>query len=289
MSVVRELLVNAIDYAGLFPPAGLGMEETVRNYASYRKGPDRWALGRLVVPVSRLAEFEAKAAPLLEAGEPWHLSVLGGTDLSADLKAIEAFHDRHLKDVRIDSLEIKAASPAEVQQAAATIGGRIETFYEIPLTGTSELIDAVRGVQGRAKVRTGGVKPGMVPTPEELGRFLCLARKKVAFKATAGLHHALRSVRPLTYETGCDTDVMHGFLNVFVAACLAFVEQDRYVAGVLDERDIRGFLFGEGGASWHGNEVTREQVQATRDQFLLSFGSCSFEEPIAELKELKLG
>ena len=60
MSVVRELLVDAIDYAGLFPPAGLGMEETVRNYAAYRKSPDRWALGKLVVPVARLAEFESK-------------------------------------------------------------------------------------------------------------------------------------------------------------------------------------------------------------------------------------
>ena len=289
MSVARELLVNAIDYAGLFPPAGLGMEETVRKYASYRSGPDRWALGRLVVPVARLAEFESKAAPLLKTGEPWHLSVLGGPDLPADLKAIEAFHDRHLNDVRIDSLEIKAGSPAEIQQAAATIGGRIETFYEIPLTGSAELIEAIRTARGRAKVRTGGVKTGMAPSPEELGRFLCLARKKVAFKATAGLHHALRSVRPLTYETGCDTDLMHGFLNVFIAACLAFAEQDRYVASALDERDIRGFVFADHRASWHGNEVTREQIQVVRDQFMLSFGSCSFEEPIAELKELRIG
>jgi hypothetical protein len=289
MSVVRELLVNAIDYAGLFPPAGLGMEETVRKYASYRKGPDRWALGRLVVPVARLAEFESQAAPLLEPGLPWHLSVLGGPDLSADLKAIEAFHNRHLADVRIDSLELKAGSPAEIQQAAAMIAGRIETFYEIPLPGSSELIEAIRTARGRAKVRTGGVKPGMVPSPEELGRFLCLARKKVAFKATAGLHHALRKVRPLTYETGCESDLMHGFLNVFIASCLAFAEQDRYVPSALDERDIRGFEFADGRASWHGNEVTREQIQLVRDQFVLSFGSCSFEEPIAELKELRLG
>jgi hypothetical protein len=284
MSVVRELLVNAIDYAGLFPPAGLGMEETVRKYASYRKGPDRWALGKLVVPVARLAEFEAKAAPHLVPGEPWHLSVLGGTDPSADLKAIEAFHDRHLNDVRIDSLEIKAASAAEVQQAGATIGGRIETFYE----GPAELIEAIRGVRGRAKVRTGGVKTGMVPSPEELARFFFAARDKVAFKATAGLHHALRSIRPLTYESGCDTDLMHGFLNVFTAAAFAFLKQDRYVPSILEERDARGFEFGESRLAWHGHEASREQVQLFRDNFLLSFGSCSFEEPIAELRELQL-
>jgi len=284
MSVVRELLVNAIDYAGLFPPAGLGMEETVRKYASYRKGPDRWALGKLVVPVARLAEFEAKAAPLLEPGEPWHLSVLGGTDPAADLKAIEAFHDRHLDNARIDSLEIKAASSAEVQKAGETIGGRIETYYE----GPAELIDAIRGVRGRAKVRTGGVKPGMVPSADELARFFFAARDKVAFKATAGLHHALRGVRPLTYETGCESDLLHGFLNVFTAAAFAFLKEDRYVASILEERDARGFEFAETRLAWHGREVTREQVQLLRDNFLLSFGSCSFEEPIAELRALQL-
>lgn len=288
MSVVRELLVEAIDYAGLFPPAGLGMEETIRKFAAYRKGPDSWALGRLVVPVARLAEFEAKAAPLLEPGEPWHLTVLGGPDLAADLRAIEAFHDRHLNDARIDSLEIKAASVAEIRQAARTIDERIETFYEIPLQGAPELIEAVQGARGRAKVRTGGVKPGLVPSPEELAGFLCAARNRVGFKATAGLHHALRSVRPLTYETGCDSDLLHGFLNVFVAAALAFLKQDRYVSSVLEERDARGFEFGESSLAWHGHDVSREQIQLFRDDFLLSFGSCSFEEPIAELKELQL-
>jgi hypothetical protein len=260
------------------------MEESVRKYASYRKGPDSWALGKFVVPVARLAEFEAKAAPLLEPGEPWHLSALGGNDLSADLQVIEAFHDRHLSDARIDSLEIKAGSADEIRRAGETIGGRIETFYEVP----SELIDAVQGVKGRAKVRTGGVKPGLVPSSEELARFLLAARDKVAFKATAGLHHALRSIRPLTYDTGCDTDLLHGFLNVFTAAAFAFLKQDRYIASILEERDARGFEFGEARLAWHGHEATRGQIQQFRDNFLLSFGSCSSEEPIAELKELKL-
>jgi hypothetical protein len=128
----------------------------------------------------------------------------------------------------------------------------------------------------------------MVPSSEELARFLLAARDRVAFKATAGLHHALRSVRPLTYESGCDTDLMHGFLNVFTAAAFAFLKEDRYVPSILEERDARGFEFGDARLAWHGREVTREQIQRVRDTFLLSFGSCSFEEPIAELRELQL-
>jgi hypothetical protein len=129
----------------------------------------------------------------------------------------------------------------------------------------------------------------MVPAPGDIARFLRSAREiGVAFKATAGLHHALRSVRPLTYETGCETDLMHGFLNVFVAASLAFMEQHPYVASTLDERDVRGFEFGETRLAWHGHEVARDDLKRVRDGFLLSFGSCSFEEPIAELQELGL-
>lgn len=290
MTVVRDLLVHAIDYAGLFPPAGLGMEETARKYSAYRKGPDHWALGRLVVPVARLAEFERAAAPFLEPGEPWHLSALGGTDLAADLQAIEAFRERHLNDVRIDSLEIKAGSVAEVQQAAATIAGRVETYVEIPIDGPAEeLLRAIHGARARAKVRTGGIKTGMVPASVDLARFLRLARDAgVAFKATAGLHHALRSVRPLTYETGCESDLMHGFLNVAIASAFASLKQDPFVTSILDERDIRGFAFGESGLSWHGHDVARNDLKSVRDGFFLSFGSCSFEEPIAELEELRL-
>ena len=52
MGAAEALLHGAIDYAGLFPPAGLDLEATVRNYAAYREGRDAWALGRLVLPAS---------------------------------------------------------------------------------------------------------------------------------------------------------------------------------------------------------------------------------------------
>ena len=56
---LRALLEGVFDYAGLFPPARLGMDETVRNYARYLDGERSWMLGRLIVPVARLDEFEA--------------------------------------------------------------------------------------------------------------------------------------------------------------------------------------------------------------------------------------
>ena len=59
---MEALLAQLIDYAGLFPPAKLDMGPTVRNYADYVAGDDAWMLGRLIVPVGRLEEFEAAAA-----------------------------------------------------------------------------------------------------------------------------------------------------------------------------------------------------------------------------------
>jgi len=285
MTCIRDLLVNAIDYAGLFPPASLDMEKSVRNYAAYRKGPEHWALGRFVLPAARLEEFEAKAAPLLEEGEPWPLSVLGGNDLAAELRAIEAFRDRHLRNARVASLEIKTSSVAEIRKAAATIARRIETFFEIPIAqDPTELLDAIHAERGRAKVRSGGTTKGAAPSPADVARFLQLARSRAAFKATAGLHHAVRSLRPLTYEAGCDSDVMHGFLNVFLASCLALQGSGPdALRQMLEDQDAAGF---RDGAAWSG--VSAADARRSRSEFFLSFGSCSFEEPIAELKELQL-
>src|SRR5919107_1312328 len=54
---VRVLLTDAIDYAGLFPPAQLDMPGAVAEYAAYLDSPHRWALGRFVVPAARLADL----------------------------------------------------------------------------------------------------------------------------------------------------------------------------------------------------------------------------------------
>src|SRR6185503_18851805 len=89
-AALRTLLAGSIDYAGLFPPAGLDMATSVRQYADYRSHPDAWALGRFVVPAARLAELEREAAPLAPTApaDPWRLSALLGSDVAGDLHAL---------------------------------------------------------------------------------------------------------------------------------------------------------------------------------------------------------
>ena len=65
MDATHALLDELIDYAGLFPPARLDMEPAVQGYARHRGNALAAALGRFVIPVSRLEEFEVAAGPLL--------------------------------------------------------------------------------------------------------------------------------------------------------------------------------------------------------------------------------
>src|SRR6185436_2132053 len=57
---LRVLLADLIDYAGLFPPAALSMQDAVRNYARYAEGEHAWMLGKFVVPEARRAEVPAE-------------------------------------------------------------------------------------------------------------------------------------------------------------------------------------------------------------------------------------
>ena len=92
---MQAVLADLIDYAGLFPPAGLGMAETVRNFAAYQSSDAAWALARLVVPVARRQEFEAALAALPEAerlGARFPITALLGGDPVADLAAVCTFN-----------------------------------------------------------------------------------------------------------------------------------------------------------------------------------------------------
>ena len=232
---LRALLERLIDYAGLFPPAALSMQDAVRNYARYRDGEHEWALGKFIVPKERANEVPRDIP----------VSILG-----------------------ID--EVKATTEEEIAEFPPGV------YVEI---ANVRLLDAIKRHGLRAKIRTGGITPDAFPAIGNIAGFLRACKEKgVAFKATAGLHHPLRCVKPLTYEPNAPTGTMHGFLNVFIAA--AIVE---HAAEILAETDPRAFSFADDALSWRGHKVLTEDIIAMRRTFATSFGSCSFEEPIGDL------
>jgi fumarylacetoacetase len=202
------------------------MDGAVAEYARWRRSPEAWMLGRFVAPAARLAELGRAADAFLPeagAGDPWPLSALLGADVRGEASLVASFNRSHAGRAAVDTVELKAASVAEVEAALEPLPPGLVAFVELPLGGDLDAVLAVVGARGaRAKARTGGVVPEAVPGPRALARFLvACARAGVGFKATAGLHHPVRAERALTYEPDAPRATMHGFLNVFAAAALA--------------------------------------------------------------------
>lgn len=274
------------------------MADAVERYDEYRRGPHSWILGNFVVPAARLAEFEHAARPFFSNGAPWRLAVIAGSDFGSDLDAISEFSRRTAQSVVVRAIEVKASTPGQVDaisKHAALLRSHerepFDTYVEVPIaTDPLPLIQSLASHGLRAKVRTGGVTTDAFPTPDQLTGFLieCLGHG-VTFKATAGLHHAMRGDYPLTYEPGSERGTMFGFLNVFLAALLAGDGLDAKDArALLEERDASSLAFDAAGVSWRGRTATAEAIRRARARAATSFGSCSFEEPVADLAALGL-
>ncbi len=290
-SAIGVLLAELIDYAGLFPPAKLSMPDAVNNYFKYLQCDFRWILGRFILPVARLCEFESAVAA---TGIPQELSVsaLLGPAIAADIATISEFNARHAGKIQVSSVELKISTPEDIRNADKLIPRDLEAFFEVPLSGdVAGCIDTLSQCHRSAKIRTGGETPEIIPSANLVANFLHLcAEASLPFKATAGLHHPIRSNRRLTYADDSPSGVMHGFFNVFLAAALlrnTLINHDE-ATELLDETAADAFVFEESHVAWRSHVLTSEQIAFARQQFALSFGSCSFSEPIEDLQALSL-
>jgi len=287
------LLGGAVDFAGLFPPAALSMQDAVARYAEYLAGPDRWALGRFVVPAKSLDDFADAAQPhLASGGQLWSLSVLFGGDPAADLSRVEALHARLGGRARADAFEVRAENPEAVDRLAETLPKGPDVFVEIPLAeDPAPLVRAIGRAGLYAKARTGGVSADAFPTPDALADFLeaCVGAG-VRFKLTAGLHHPLRGSYPLTYAPDSPRATMYGYLNALLAVALLQGGAARPdVLAALQETDPSALHAAGGGALvWRGRTFDAQALGAARAAGMTGFGSCSFREPVDELAQLRL-
>ena len=289
---MRALVTGIVDYAGLFPPATLGMAEAMKNYAAYMAGEHASLLGRFVAPIARLAEFDASAAELLPRGEgsaPWRIAGLAGDDVAGDVQAALRFNCSHwagseIGHAVIDTIELR------VSEYDASVRGSIPDFFTVYVEsaagagGALAILDAVQASGARAKIRMGGVTPDVFPEADDVVAFIsrCVTRA-LPFKATAGLHHVLRRDYPLTYEAGSARATMYGFLNVFLAAAVLSDGGSSVDArAVLLESDMNSFDFSEDAVHWRDLTLTTADIARARG-LATSFGSCSFREPVDEL------
>ncbi len=117
--------------------------------------------------------------------------------------------------------------------------------------------------EGETKLRCGGAR---VPSVDDVAQFVRRCRDDgLRFKATAGLHHAL------------PTNGEHGFLNL-LAACV-FGDEEEMLTTREIALDAEFFRAG-------GRTADAEECACVRRDLFASIGSCSFEEPVGELKAL---
>ncbi|HEY9612420.1 MAG TPA: hypothetical protein V6C93_23905 [Allocoleopsis sp.] len=287
---VKVLLSSVVDYAGLFPPAKLGIREAMMNYAKAQMAPYAWMLGRFVLPASRLDEFEALLPQLEESKtSQWSLSVLLSQEMETEIERVRSLNN---PNIAISALEIPPLLPTEIERVFPCLPTGVDLFFEIPLhKGLEAYVSVLQKIDASAKVRTGGLTAEAFPSVTQLCQCICaFAEARVPFKATAGLHHPLPAEYRLTYEPDSPSSKMHGFLNVTILAALVYWQKvtPEEALAILEESSINKFQYREDGIDWSNYQLNFLEIETARQQFFRSFGSCSFEEPIHDLKNLNL-
>ena len=282
MPILRTLLDSAIDYAGLFPPASHSTAAAVREYGQIFESDERWALGRFVIPAARLGDFRDAG------GGPWRLSAIAGSELGRDLESIEKFNARG-DGAAVDTVELRAITPDALRDYISLVPPRFQRFAEWPLAADpGPFVAAVEGTGVHAKFRTGGIVEDAFPDANMLlAHMAAVIAAGVPFKCTAGLHHPVRGVYRLTYEPGSAQGTMYGFLNVMLAAASLQKGLGLDAArGLMLEEDPNAFRIGDSTIEWQNRDFTIDDLQRLRGAVFESFGSCSFREPMDELRTL---
>lgn len=292
---LRALLANIIDYAGMFPPAQLPMDEAIRNYARYRTEPESWMLGRFICPAARLNELSPYVDELFRDGPPLAISALGrgGNDkasflegLKQDLRDIDSFRARHLSNANVDVIETKlplqSVDYSEAMQIVKQALPRPYIFFELSPQPPPKLFVHGNGNQMGVKVRCGGIAAATVPSSDTLAMLIRNYRElDTPLKFTAGLHHPFRK-----YDSSIETKTF-GFLNLFVAGVLVTVgARSVEIQLILENEGPSHFQFDNNAMSWRDLRATIPQIEAARRNNVISFGSCSFDEPREDLKAL---
>lgn len=289
-----EILLRAIiDYAGTFPPANLSLAEAASSYARYRAGAHAWMLGRFVLPATQLANFEVLApAARSNADPPWQLSVVLSGEAASEIEGIPGCIDKWQTwagRAEVVAVEIPPVEPAKIRPLVDRLPDSVEAFVEVPMgPNLDATVEAIAAAGASAKVRTGGVTAEAFPSSTDLERFMraCL-EAEISFKATAGLHHALRGRYPLTYDPDSPVAKMHGFLNVCIAAAIVRRSDPSSLSEILEESSAGAFKFVPEGLAWRDRMIAAADLEDTRRHFFRSFGSCDFQGPVEELARFR--
>lgn len=312
---LKNFAGKMIDYAGIYPPANLNLAQSLNNYLFYRLGEYRWMLNKLVVPAKKLSDL-TNLLKDVEIDSVISLSVIGSggetssqftRSISEDIAMVDEFLSGNIEAANVDVFEVKL--PVEIMEQDEaddmldlmistssdldlSLGKEVPVYYEATLGEKHEenilkVVENIASLNNRCgyKLRTGGAEALSFPTSEQIAfAIMTCAEFSVPMKFTAGLHHPIRHFNDKV------NSYMHGFFNVFGAGILAYTNglDESELIEVLNDEDPDEFMFGENGFEWNEIEVTNEEIHEARSKLVVSYGSCSFDEPIDDLKVMEL-
>jgi hypothetical protein len=273
--MIPALLRGLCDDAALFPPGNAPLPAALTAHARYRDSEFAALVGPLIFPLPRLAELADRS--------PDSLAVVltapaGPGTVAPALEQVAA-----IDGTAVTGLEIAVPAQTSVGELFATLDSiadrtaGLEVYVEVPRDERrAAVLERLAGSPNAAKLRTGGIVAAAYPDERELAMVLRSAvAAGVPYKATAGLHHAVRNTDP---TTGFE---QHGFLNLLLATHLALAGADTdALAAVLANRNGAG-VAAELAA------LSEAEEKAVRGAFR-SFGTCSISDPLTELVDLNL-
>jgi hypothetical protein len=272
------LFIGLIDDAAMFPPGNAPLDRALAEHLEHRSAWYADLVGPLLVPADRMADVVEVVAtqPL-----PSRLRVGVIAPLGPDAAADALRSAGTTAAVQVSGVELPLKAAVDVSADWARLGADARAvWWEVDrgqdVRAQLDRLATADGGLGGAKLRTGGTSPAAVPSAAEVAAFLRHAIDvDLAFKLTAGLHHAVRATDP---ATGLE---QHGVLNVLCAikAALNGAEEVE-LEGVLAEADPATLVERTNGMSEADASVARA--------FWSSFGCCGVTDPIDDLVALGL-
>jgi len=269
---VPSLLARLIDDAALFPPCNATVPDAVRLHLAGRSSDVSDVLGLFLCPASRLPELITELIKVKPA-KPVELSLVIDTGLGGVPKALSIVESR-AELLALRMVEMPAPSDVDevwLERVSEFVPEDVIRVIE-PRRGGAAWLDGIQRVIEHGswpKIRCGGVSAQNFPSIEEVAGFLAVINNGGAsFKATAGLHNA---VRHTDEETGF---THHGFLNLLLATA-------RLLAGAaLSSTDSKAL-------AEEAQNLTEHEALSVRGVFA-SYGSCSLTDPVKDLEALGL-
>ena len=320
-------LSDIIDYAGLYPPSELPLEEAFSKYLSHIEQKEAWMLSKFVVGTGLLSELITLIDAEPESPSPFKITLVGAASDDVDgfkkvidntVEAIENALAFTAKKIRVSTLEIKVPlvclKDENSSDLQAAIGYAVQSmakskllphqiFFEVPgfdfdIKYAKEL---VQGIHRHNEWLESNEKENYSFSGFKIR---CGGVEAFQFPPTDYLAEAISFSRqndvPLKFTAGLHHPVrhfndsvqtkMHGFLNVFGASLLSYSKKlsEAELLEILNDENASNFSFRKSEFSWKTHSISLEELHMFRSLSVTSFGSCSFDEPVEDLQELNL-